>query len=110
MLSPVIVHSSRALLSSPIALNTLSILVRLMHEHDDKTGNLGLTHGFFLDMGGIALDMTNDPERVWPTGYNRVTISAEGYFYLLGQGFGDILPDFHRSQKRLSRTRARPTG
>lgn len=47
-------------------------------------------------MGGTVLDMTNDPERVWPTGYNRVSISAEGYFYLLGRGFGDVLSDFSR--------------
>ena len=43
-------------------------------------------------MGGIALDMTHDPERVWPIGFDRLTISAKGYLYLLQEGYADVLP------------------
>ena len=54
-------------------------------------------------MGGVVLDMTNDPERVWPIGFNRVTLSAEGYFYLLWHGYADVLPNFlHISEKAIT--------
>ena len=51
-----------------------------------------MIHAFFLAMGGFALDMSHDPERVWPTDFNRMTITAEGYNFLLGEGYSKLLP------------------
>lgn len=69
-----------------------------MHKQAERTGTLVLTRGFFLNMGGIALHKTNVPERVWPTGYNRVS-SADSYLYLLGKRYGDVLLDFSQISK-----------
>ena len=33
-----------------------------------------LIHGFYFVMGGYCMDMTHDPERVWPQHTNRLTI------------------------------------
>ena len=51
-----------------------------------------MTQAFFLEMGGLALDMSHDPERVWPIGFDRLTLSPAGYIYLLKHGWADSVP------------------
>ena len=51
-----------------------------------------MTHAYFLEMGGLALDMSHDQERVWPIGFDRLTLSPAGYIFLLQNGWADSIP------------------
>ena len=43
-------------------------------------------------MGGLALDMTNDPARFWPRNCNRLMISPELLVTCVSNGYSELLP------------------
>ena len=64
------------------------------------TKPFSLTFGFFILMGGLAFDVSNDPIRIWPLHLNRAMLSPKLVIWCLKNGYRDIIPKISKQDIR----------
>ena len=57
-----------------------------------------MTHGFFCGMGGLAFDDSNNTDRVFPVGIDRLTLSPRFIVWCLEHDYADIIPQIAESE------------